>query len=160
MTHGDPAAAGQAGHAAPPRGRQTPVLTATQEPATSGGEDSGDNTTPTMSSKSGKMMSVKILMLDDSITVFQIQSKATGRILFDQVCKQLSLLEVDYFGLEYQDGNGITVRDSSINDNIFICIISYKKKPTSYIISYLSASYLFSWLMITYSGHSIIIELT
>ena len=70
MTHGDPAAAG---HAAPPRGRQTPVLTATQEPATSGGEDSGDNTTPTMSSKSGKMMSVKILMLDDSITVFQIQ---------------------------------------------------------------------------------------
>jgi len=108
MTHGDPAAAGQAGHAAPPRGRQTPVLTATQEPATSGGEDSGDNTTPTMSSKSGKMMSVKILMLDDSITVFQIQSKATGRILFDQVCKQLSLLEVDYFGLEYQDGNGIT----------------------------------------------------
>ena len=73
MTHGDPAAAGQAGHAAPPRGRQTPVLTATQEPATSGGEDSGDNTTPTMSSKSGKMMSVKILMLDDSITVFQIQ---------------------------------------------------------------------------------------
>ena len=73
MTHGDPAAAGQAGHAAPPRGRQTPVLTATQEPATSGGEDSADNTTPTMSSKSGKMMSVKILMLDDSITVFQIQ---------------------------------------------------------------------------------------
>merc|ERR1719210_796665 len=56
----------------------------------------------------GKMMSVRVLMLDDSITVFQIQSKAPGRILFDQVCKQLSLLEVDYFGLEYQDGNGIT----------------------------------------------------
>merc|ERR1719210_366947 len=56
----------------------------------------------------GKMMSVRVLMLDDSITVFQIQSKAAGRILFDQVCKQLSLLEVDYFGLEYQDGNGIT----------------------------------------------------
>ena len=72
MTHGDPAAAaaGQA-HAAPPRGRQTPVLTAT-ELATSGGEDSAGENTP-MSSKSGKMMSVKILMLDDSITVFQIQ---------------------------------------------------------------------------------------
>merc|ERR1719210_431051 len=56
----------------------------------------------------GKMMSVKVLMLDDSITVFQVQAKAPGRLLFDQVCKQLSLLEVDYFGLEYQDGNGIT----------------------------------------------------
>ena len=38
------------------------------------------------------------------------QSKALGRILFEQVCKQLNLLEVDYFGLEYQDAQGITVR--------------------------------------------------
>ena len=65
-----------------------------------------------------------------------LQSKATGRILFDQVCKQLSLLEVDYFGLEYQDGNGITVRDSSINDNI-ICIIRKK----AYIIRCQSPKY-------------------
>ena len=41
---------------------------------------------------------------------FHLQAKAPGRLLFDQVCKQLSLLEVDYFGLEYQDGQGITVR--------------------------------------------------
>ena len=38
------------------------------------------------------------------------QSKALGKILFEQVCKQLNLLEVDYFGLEYQDVQGITVR--------------------------------------------------
>lgn len=37
-------------------------------------------------------------------TIFQ--AKATGRVLFEQVCKQLSLLEADYFGLEYQDGPG------------------------------------------------------
>ena len=41
---------------------------------------------------------------------YSFQSKAPGRILFDQVCKQLNLLEVDYFGLEYQDGHGVTVR--------------------------------------------------
>lgn len=26
-----------------------------------------------------------------------------GRVLFDQVCRQLNLLESDYFGLEYQE---------------------------------------------------------
>lgn len=36
------------------------------------------------------------------------QTKASGRILFDQVCKQLNLLEVDYFGLEYQDQQDVT----------------------------------------------------
>lgn len=29
-----------------------------------------------------------------------------GRVLFDQVCKQLHLLEADYFGLDYVDGSG------------------------------------------------------
>jgi hypothetical protein len=31
-------------------------------------------------------------------------------MLFDQVCKQLNLLETDYFGLEYTDSQGVTVR--------------------------------------------------
>ena len=31
-------------------------------------------------------------------------------MLFDQVCKQLHLLEADYFGLEYQEPNGTKVR--------------------------------------------------
>lgn len=26
-------------------------------------------------------------------------------MLFEQVCKQLNLLEADYFGLEYQEGS-------------------------------------------------------
>ena len=38
------------------------------------------------------------------------QAKASGRMLFEQVCKQLNLLETDYFGLEYNDHRGATVR--------------------------------------------------
>lgn len=26
-----------------------------------------------------------------------------GKVLFEQVCRQLNLLEADYFGLEYQE---------------------------------------------------------
>lgn len=46
-------------------------------------------------------------MLDDSTATFHIQHKALGSVLFDQVCKQLNLLEVDYFGLEYIDSTGM-----------------------------------------------------
>jgi hypothetical protein len=42
--------------------------------------------------------------------VLLIQAKAAGKMLFDQVCKQLNLLETDYFGLEYMDAQGVTVR--------------------------------------------------
>lgn len=31
------------------------------------------------------------------------QAKALGKILFEQVCRQLNLLEADYFGLEYNE---------------------------------------------------------
>lgn len=54
----------------------------------------------------GKMLAIRVHMLDDNITLFQVQAKALGRVLFEQVCKQLNLLEADYFGLEYQDHNG------------------------------------------------------
>merc|ERR1719438_158520 len=60
-------------------------------------------------------------MLDDSVTIFQVQPKASGRILFEQVCKQLNLLETDYFGLEYNDNKGSTYwldRDKPMNDQI------------------------------------------
>eukprot|EP00095_Tigriopus_kingsejongensis_P003908 snap_masked-scaffold85_size395806-processed-gene-0.2 protein:Tk03908 transcript:snap_masked-scaffold85_size395806-processed-gene-0.2-mRNA-1 annotation:"chondrocyte-derived ezrin-like domain containing protein isoform c" len=70
------------------------------------------NATPTTpgssSSSGGKMVAVKVQMLDDSITLFHIQAKVPGRVLFDQVCKQLNLLEVDYFGLEYSDSHNVT----------------------------------------------------
>ncbi|XP_059082056.1 FERM, ARHGEF and pleckstrin domain-containing protein 2-like [Tigriopus californicus] len=69
------------------------------------------NATPTSpassTSSGGKMIAVRVQMLDDSITLFHIQAKVPGRVLFDQVCKQLNLLEVDYFGLEYEDTHGV-----------------------------------------------------
>lgn len=46
-------------------------------------------------------------LLFDVLPIIQnfsvLQAKAVGRLLFEQVCKQLNLLEADYFGLEYQD---------------------------------------------------------
>ena len=44
------------------------------------------------------------------------QAKALGAVLFEQVCKQLNLLESDYFGLEYvvtasdRPGSAVTFR--------------------------------------------------
>lgn len=74
MTHGDPSSGGSGMRAGNGNnGRQTPVMD-------SGGEDSSAQNTP-MSSKMGKLMSVKVLMLDDSITVFQVQ---VSNIIFER----------------------------------------------------------------------------
>ncbi|KAJ0181432.1 hypothetical protein K1T71_003517 [Dendrolimus kikuchii] len=75
-------------------------------PAGVDGAGGGSRTPPATPKKGGKMLAVRVQMLDDTISMFQIQSKALGRVLFDQVCRQLHLLEADYFGLEYQDVNG------------------------------------------------------
>jgi len=72
------------------------------------GETIRGKTPPGTPKPGGKMMAVRVEMLDDAITLFQVQAKATGKILFDQVCQQLNLLETDYFGLEYQDSRGST----------------------------------------------------
>ncbi|XP_021924300.1 FERM, RhoGEF and pleckstrin domain-containing protein 1 isoform X2 [Zootermopsis nevadensis] len=74
--------------------------------STPAGVDGGTRTPPTTPKKGGKMLAVRVQMLDDSVTMFQVQAKALGRVLFDQVCKQLHLLEADYFGLEYQEVGG------------------------------------------------------
>ncbi|CAG9782711.1 unnamed protein product [Diatraea saccharalis] len=75
-------------------------------PAGVDGAGGGSRTPPATPKKGGKMLAVRVQMLDDTISMFQVQSKALGRVLFDQVCRQLHLLEADYFGLEYQDTNG------------------------------------------------------
>ncbi|XP_060810086.1 FERM, ARHGEF and pleckstrin domain-containing protein 1-like isoform X2 [Amyelois transitella] len=76
-------------------------------PAGVDGAGGGSRTPPATPKKGGKMLAVRVQMLDDSISMFQIQAKAFGRVLFDQVCRQLHLLEADYFGLEYQDAHGV-----------------------------------------------------
>ncbi|XP_071553835.1 uncharacterized protein [Temnothorax nylanderi] len=73
--------------------------------STPAGVDGGSRTPPATPRKAGKMLAVRVQMLDDSITMFQVQAKALGKVLFEQVCKQLHLLEADYFGLEYQEPN-------------------------------------------------------
>ncbi|XP_048481959.1 FERM, ARHGEF and pleckstrin domain-containing protein 2 isoform X3 [Plutella xylostella] len=75
-------------------------------PAGVDGAGGGARTPPATPKKGGKMLALRVQMLDDTISMFQIQSKALGKVLFEQVCKQLHLLEADYFGLEYQDVNG------------------------------------------------------
>ena len=44
-------------------------------------------------------------------------------MLFEQVCKQLNLLETDYFGLEYTDNRGSTYwldRDKPMNQQVIV----------------------------------------
>ncbi|KAL1132219.1 hypothetical protein AAG570_010176 [Ranatra chinensis] len=76
-------------------------------PAHSGGEPSKTPPPPSALKNPAKMLAIRVHMLDDVVTLFQVQAKALGRVLFEQVCKQLNLLEADYFGLEYQDHSGI-----------------------------------------------------
>ncbi|XP_067014645.2 FERM, ARHGEF and pleckstrin domain-containing protein 1 [Anabrus simplex] len=97
MLHDTDMAVGGSGASKLPHSHSTPA-------GVDGG--GGSRTPPATPKKGGKMLAVRVQMLDDSITMFQVQAKALGRVLFDQVCKQLHLLEADYFGLEYQEANG------------------------------------------------------
>ncbi|KAM8786812.1 FERM, ARHGEF and pleckstrin domain-containing protein 1 isoform 3-T4 [Rhynchonycteris naso] len=58
---------------------------------------------------SGKLMSIKIQMLDDTQEAFEVPQRAPGKVLLDAVCNHLNLVEGDYFGLEFPDHRKITV---------------------------------------------------
>ncbi|XP_058898001.1 FERM, ARHGEF and pleckstrin domain-containing protein 1 isoform X2 [Kogia breviceps] len=58
---------------------------------------------------SGKLMSVRIQMLDDTQEAFEVPQRAPGKVLLDAVCTHLNLVEGDYFGLEFPDHKKITV---------------------------------------------------
>ena len=92
MTHGDPVGRSNSrtGHGGGPgganggsNGRQTPIMD-------SDCEDSSANTP--MSAKMGKLMSVKVLMLDDSITVFQVQVSP----IFNKAKRLLAIARLGY----------------------------------------------------------------
>ncbi|XP_004858688.1 FERM, RhoGEF and pleckstrin domain-containing protein 1 isoform X2 [Heterocephalus glaber] len=61
------------------------------------------------SAPSGKLMSIKIQMLDDTQEAFEVPQRAPGKVLLDAVCNHLNLVEGDYFGLEFPDHKKITV---------------------------------------------------
>ncbi|KAM9610201.1 FERM, ARHGEF and pleckstrin domain-containing protein 1 isoform 2-T2 [Trichechus inunguis] len=58
---------------------------------------------------SGKLISIKIQMLDDTQEAFEVPQRAPGKVLLDAVCNHLNLVEGDYFGLEFPDHKKITV---------------------------------------------------
>uniref|UniRef100_A0A8R1E1M6 FERM domain-containing protein n=1 Tax=Caenorhabditis japonica TaxID=281687 RepID=A0A8R1E1M6_CAEJA len=61
------------------------------------------------SSKRGRLVCIKVRMLDDTVAVFHLGvslHKAIGQTLLDEVCRHLNLLECDYFGLSFIDANG------------------------------------------------------
>ncbi|CAI4222219.1 unnamed protein product [Auanema sp. JU1783] len=58
---------------------------------------------PGLDPKRGKLMCIKVRMLDDSVAVFHLGHKAIGQTLLDEVSRHLNLLETDYFGLEFVD---------------------------------------------------------
>ncbi|XP_025424851.1 protein 4.1 homolog isoform X2 [Sipha flava] len=53
--------------------------------------------------RKGKTALARVLLLDGSYLDIQIDRKAKGQELLDQVCDQLNLLERDYFGLSFED---------------------------------------------------------
>lgn len=57
--------------------------------------------------KAGKLLSIYVVMLDDSTVTFHVPHKTLGQAVFDLACQQINLLEIDYFGLEYEDSNHI-----------------------------------------------------
>lgn len=50
-----------------------------------------------------KGLSVTVLFLDDTDRRFDVEKKAKGSVLLDQVYQHLELVEKDYFGLQYSE---------------------------------------------------------
>ncbi|GLV38458.1 Merlin [Carabus blaptoides fortunei] len=55
---------------------------------------------------SGKEFPVQVITLDAELE-FNLEWRATGRDLFDLVCRTIGLRETYYFGLEFEDSNGL-----------------------------------------------------
>ncbi|XP_039621707.1 FERM domain-containing protein 7-like isoform X1 [Polypterus senegalus] len=55
------------------------------------------------------MMSLKVLLLDDSEQIFTVKPTILGKDFYNKVCCHLKLLEKEYFGLEFKNHSGNTV---------------------------------------------------
>ncbi|XP_005992351.1 FERM, ARHGEF and pleckstrin domain-containing protein 1 [Latimeria chalumnae] len=60
-------------------------------------------------SSPGKLVPIKVNMLDDTKEVFEVPIRAPGKVLLDAICSHLNLVEGDYFGLEFQDHRKVMV---------------------------------------------------
>ncbi|XP_062917407.1 FERM, ARHGEF and pleckstrin domain-containing protein 1-like [Mobula hypostoma] len=54
----------------------------------------------------GKVMQLRVLLLDNTYEMFEVEQKATGKILFGCICQHLRLVEEDYFGVEFSNRHG------------------------------------------------------
>lgn len=61
---------------------------------------------PPTSPKRGKYLQCHVLMLDEQTIIFPMPPKSPGQLLMNEVAKKISLFELDYFDLEYQDSEG------------------------------------------------------
>ncbi|XP_061143944.1 FERM, ARHGEF and pleckstrin domain-containing protein 1 isoform X1 [Syngnathus typhle] len=57
----------------------------------------------------GRHVTIRVHMLDDTEELFDVSVKASGKVLFDLVCTHMNLIEGDYFGLEFQSHQKMTV---------------------------------------------------
>ncbi|PSN38096.1 Merlin [Blattella germanica] len=64
-----------------------------------------DKMPPFRRKKSGKSFPVKVYTLDAELE-FNLEWRATGRDLFDLVCRTIGLRETWYFGLQFEDSKG------------------------------------------------------
>ncbi|XP_022095057.1 COPII coat assembly protein sec16-like isoform X2 [Acanthaster planci] len=60
-----------------------------------------DSTARASVRKGGKLVPLKVQMLDDSVIALHVPNGCLGADLFKECCRHLNLLEMDYFGLEY-----------------------------------------------------------
>ncbi|XP_051873562.1 FERM, ARHGEF and pleckstrin domain-containing protein 2 isoform X2 [Pristis pectinata] len=54
----------------------------------------------------GKGMQLMVQLLDDVQEQFEVEQKAYGQALMDEICQRLNLVENDYFGLEFRNSRG------------------------------------------------------
>ncbi|XP_041055797.1 FERM, ARHGEF and pleckstrin domain-containing protein 1 isoform X3 [Carcharodon carcharias] len=60
-------------------------------------------------SPSGKLVPIKVHLLDDTQEVYEVPLKAPGKYLLDLICQNLNLIESDYFALEFLDHRKVMV---------------------------------------------------
>uniref|UniRef100_A0A452VMV7 FERM, ARHGEF and pleckstrin domain-containing protein 1 n=1 Tax=Ursus maritimus TaxID=29073 RepID=A0A452VMV7_URSMA len=84
---------------------------------------------------SGKLMSIKIQMLDDTQEAFEVPQRAPGKVLLDAVCNHLNLVEGDYFGLEFPDHKKITVSDGKLM-LIFYHLLGPKHVVVKFVVKF------------------------
>uniref|UniRef100_A0A9J7YUA3 FERM, ARHGEF and pleckstrin domain-containing protein 1 n=1 Tax=Cyprinus carpio carpio TaxID=630221 RepID=A0A9J7YUA3_CYPCA len=69
----------------------------------------------------GRLVPIRVLLLDDSEEIFDISHRASGRVLFETVCSHLNLIEGDYFGLEFQSRHRKMVSLYKCNPCMRVC---------------------------------------